>query len=244
MSLRALGARQSILSAAGRVAAARTCTPLVSMHYSSSTSKEPKALEPKAKANSIIDALPGNSVLSKTGILGTSAAAAIYAISNELYVFNEESILLVTFLAFSGLVAKFLAPLYKDFADSRIAKVSSILNASRTKHVDAVKERINAISELNNVTNTTKVLFDVSKETVELEAKAFELKQEVDLLTEAKSVLDSWVRYEASLRSMKQQQLAAAVIQKVESELQNSDFQKRVLQQAITEVEQLLSKVK
>ena len=44
----------------------------------------PAPQEPKAKAQSIIDAMPGNSVLSKTGILGTSAAAAVYAISNEL----------------------------------------------------------------------------------------------------------------------------------------------------------------
>ncbi|EDO16884.1 hypothetical protein Kpol_1024p38 [Vanderwaltozyma polyspora DSM 70294] len=204
----------------------------------------PAPQEPKDKATSIINALPGNSILSKTGILATSAAAAVYAISNELYVVNDETILVCTFLGFTTLIAKLLAPAYKDFADSRVKKVSEILNTSRTKHVDAVKERIESVSELKNVTETTKVLFDVSKETVELEAKAFELQQKVDLATEAKSVLDSWVRYEASIRKLQQRQIAESVIAKVQAELANPKFQDKVLQQSLTEVEQLFAKAK
>ena len=36
-----------------------------------------------------------------------------------------------------------------------------------------------------------------TQETAELEAKAFELQQRTEYAAEAKSVLDSWVRYEA-----------------------------------------------
>lgn len=204
----------------------------------------PAPQEPKAKANSIIDALPGNSILSKTGILGTSAAAAIYAISNELYVINDESILLATFLGFSYIVVKFLAPGYKEWADARVKKVHDILNASRTKHVDAVKDRITSVSELQNVQDITKVLFEVSKETVQLEAEAFELKQKVDLAHEAKAVLDSWVRYEASVRQMQQKQLTESVLAKIKAELANPKFQDKVLQQSVGEVEQLFAKLK
>lgn len=107
-----------------------------------------------------------------------------------------------------------------------------------------MKDRIESVSELQNVSETTKVLFDVSKETVELEAKAFELKQKVELAHEAKSVLDSWVRYEASLRQLQQKQIAEGIISKVESELTNPKFQDRVLQQSIAEVEQVLANIK
>jgi F-type H+-transporting ATPase subunit b len=161
-----------------------------------------------------------------------------------LYVINDESILLLTFLGFTGLVAKYLAPAYKDFADARMKKVSDVLNASRNKHVEAVKDRIDSVSQLQNVAETTKVLFDVSKETVELESEAFELKQKVELAHEAKAVLDSWVRYEASLRQLEQRQLAKSVISRVQSELGNPKFQEKVLQQSISEIEQLLSKLK
>ncbi|KAH3687653.1 hypothetical protein WICPIJ_001370 [Wickerhamomyces pijperi] len=196
----------------------------------------------QTKASSIIDALPGNSGLTKTGILATGTAASIYAISNELYVVNEESILLATFLSFAAIVAKVVAPLYKDWADSRIQSVTDVLNASRTKHVNAVKERIECVSELKDVVNTTKVLFEISKETVELESQAFELKQKVDLAHEAKAVLDSWVRYEASVRQLQQEQLATAVISKVEKELASSKFQDKVLAESVAEIEKIFAK--
>lgn len=240
MSVRGLALRSASKSLLNQ--GIRRSPVVVGARYMSSTPE--KQTDPKTKANSIINAIPGNNILTKTGVLGTSAAAVIYAISNELYVVNDESILLLTFLGFTGLVAKYLAPAYKDFADSRMKKVSEILNASRNKHVEAVKDRIGSVSELQNVAETTKVLFDVSKETVELESEAFELRQKVELAHEAKSVLDSWVRYESSLRQLEQRQLTASVIAKVESELGNPKFQDKVLQQSITEIEQLLSKLK
>ncbi|CAL9732680.1 ATP synthase subunit 4, mitochondrial [Monosporozyma unispora] len=201
-------------------------------------------LDPKAKANSIIEALPGNTVLTKTGILGTSAAALVYAISNELYVVNEESILLVSFLAVGALLAKYVAPAYNNFAEARVKKVSDVLNASRQKHVDAVKDRITSVSALQNVSETTKVLFDVSKETVELEAKAFELKQQAELAHQAKSVLDSWVRYEDSLRRLEQKQIVESIIKNVHKELKDPKFQDKILQQSIADAEKILANLK
>ncbi|GAV51991.1 hypothetical protein ZYGR_0AF04630 [Zygosaccharomyces rouxii] len=239
MSLRALSLKASARPMVG-LAARRS--PVMGLRYMSTPTPSPE--EPKSKANSILEALPGNNALSKTGILGTSAAAIVYAISNELYVVNDESILLGTFLTFAALFAKYLAPGYKDWADARVKKVQDILNASRTRHVDAVKQRINSVSELQNVQDITNVLFQVSKETVQLEAQAFELKQKVDLAREAKSVLDSWVRYEASVRQLQQRQLTESVISKVQSELQNPKFQDKVLQQSISEVEQLFANLK
>lgn len=198
----------------------------------------------KAKASSIIDILPGNNAISKTGILATTAAGTVYAIANQLYIVNEETILVGTFFAFSAIVAKFVAPLYKDFADSRVKHVSDILNASRTKHVEAVQSRIDSVSQLKDVVSTTNALFDLSKETVELEAKAFELKQKVSLANEAKSTLDSWVRYEANVRQLEQEQLAKTVIAKVQKEIDNSRFQEKVLQQAVADVEKIFAEAK
>ncbi|AMD20811.1 HDR069Wp [Eremothecium sinecaudum] len=204
----------------------------------------PSNQDPKSKAVAILNSLPGNSALTKTGILATSAAAAVYAVSNELYILNAETILLGTFTGVCYLIVKFLAPAYSDFAEKRIKHVSDILNSSRTKHVEAVKTRIESVSELSNVAQTTKTLFDVSKETLELEAKVFELKQKQDVIKEATAVLDSWVRYEASVRQMQQQQVADSVIGKVQSEVANPKFQERVLQQSVAEVEKLFANLK
>ncbi|KAG7869909.1 hypothetical protein KL918_000113 [Ogataea parapolymorpha] len=201
-------------------------------------------VDPKTKANALIDSLPGNSFLSKTGILATTAAASVYAISSELYVVNDESILLVTFLGFIALISKAVAPLYGEMAKNRTDHVVGLLNQARADHVNAVKTRIDQVSNLKDVVSTTKALFEMSKETAALEAEAFELKQKVAVASEAKSVLDSWVRYEAQVRQHEQEQLASTVISKVQSELQNAKFQDKVLAQAVEEVEKLFAKEK
>lgn len=199
-------------------------------------------VEPKEKANSIVDALPGNSLISKTGILATSAAAAIYGISNELVVLHDETILVVTFSTFVALCAKFVAPLYTEWADGEIKKVNDLLNESKNKHVSAVKGRIESVSQLKSVVNTTKQLFDISRETAKLEAETFELKQKVAVANEAKATLDSWVRFEQQQRQLEQEQLLKSVLEKVNKEVENPKFQDRVLAEAVAEVEKVFAK--
>lgn len=199
-------------------------------------------VEPKEKANSIISALPGNNLISKTGILATSAAAAIYGISNELLIVHDETILLCTFTAFVGLCVKFVAPLYTEWADGEIKKVNDLLNESRNKHVSAVKSRIESVSQLKDVVATTKQLFDVSRETAKLEAESFELKQKLAVASEAKSTLDSWVRYEQQQRQLEQEQLIKSVLDKVNKELATPKFQDKVLAESVAEIEKIFAK--
>lgn len=181
-------------------------------------------------------------MISKTSILATSAAAAVYGISNELIVLHDETILVVTFATFTALCAKFIAPLYTEWADGEIKKVNDLLNESRTKHVSAVKERIDSVGQLKDVVSTTQALFAVSKETAELEAKSFELKQQLAVAHEAKSVLDSWVRYEQQQRQLEQQQLIKSVLDKVNKEIENPKFQEKILNESVAEVEKLFAK--
>ena len=102
-----------------------------------------------------------------------------------------------------------------------------------------MQDRIDSVNQLSEIVPTTKSLFAVSKETVELEAKAFELKQKVELAARAKEVLDSWVRYEASVRQREQSELAQTVISKVEKTLQDPKIQDQILKQAVADVEKL-----
>ncbi|CAG8796834.1 5186_t:CDS:2, partial [Racocetra fulgida] len=153
-----------------------------------------KDIDPKQKAHSIIDSLPGNSLLTKTGYITVGTGLVTLAISKELYVFNEETVVL---LAFIGLVV----PLYH--------------------HKDAVKERIDTIGQLGDIVDITKALFAMSKETARLEAEAFELKQKSAAAAEIKAVLDSWVRYEASLREREQKAHASYVMERVMAQLRD-----------------------
>lgn len=200
--------------------------------------------DPKQKAQSIVDALPGTNLLSKTGILATSAAAAIYGLSNGLIIIHDESILVLTFTIFSAMVVKFIAPLYTEWADGEIKKVNDLLNGARNKHIQAVENRIQSVGELKDVVSQTKDLFNLSKETAKYEAESFVLKQKLEVASEARNVLDSWVRFEQQQRQIEQEQLANSVIEKVNKEIENPKFQEKVLAEAVADVEKLFNKSK
>lgn len=80
---------------------------------------------------------------------------------------------------------------------------------------------------------------DHTKETAQLEAQAYELEQKTALAAEAKSVLDSWVRYEGQVKQRQQKELAENVIAKIQKELENPKVLQQILQQSIADVESM-----
>jgi len=150
--------------------------------------------------------------------------------------------------------------MYKDWADGQINKMKNILNSARKDHTNAVQTRIESVKELGGVVDITKNLFAVSKvfdtvmetndvlvhlayaqdqETAQLEAKAFELEQKTALVHEAKSVLDSWVRYEGQVKVRQQRELADSIISKIMKELENPKTLQQILQQSVADVESM-----
>lgn len=196
--------------------------------------------DPKTKAQSILDSLPGNSLLSKSAIMSSAAGLSIYAISSEYYVVNEESVVAFCLLSVWGALIKYGGPMYKEWAEAQNAKIKGILNAARADHTQAVQDRIDNVQQMGGVIDTTKALFEVSKETAQLEAKAYELEQTTALAAEAKTVLDSWVRYEGQVKQRQQRELAENVIAKVKKELENPKVLQQILQQSVADVERKL----
>ncbi|RYP82818.1 hypothetical protein DL769_001515 [Monosporascus sp. CRB-8-3] len=217
----------------------RTLPALTSLTATRPASNVPE--DPKTKAQSIIDALPGSSLVSKTAILSSAAGLSIYAISNEYYVVNEETVVAFCLLSVWGALIKYGGPLYKEWAQAQNEKIKNILNSARADHTQAVKDRIENVQQMGGVVDVTKALFAVSKETAELEAKAYELEQTTALAAEAKTVLDSWVRYESQVKQRQQKELAEAVIAKVKKELENPRALQQILQQSIADVERIVS---
>jgi len=207
------------------------------VRYSSNVPAE----EPKKKAQSILDALPGNSLISKTAILSSSAALSIYALSSEYYVMNEETVVAVCLLAVWGGLIKYGGPGYKAWAEAQNEKIKNILNSARADHTEAVKTRIEDVKQMSGVVDITKDLFAVSKETAKLEAQAFELEQKTAIAAEAKSVLESWVRYEGQVKQRQQKELAASIIAKVQKELENPKVLQQILQQSVADIEKIVS---
>lgn len=233
-------ARSAVGAPLLRPVLARRAAPTISVAAARYNSNVP-AEDPKKKAQSIIDALPGNSLLSKSAILSSAAGLSIYAISSEYYVMNEETIIAISLLSVWGALIKYGGPAYREWAETQNNKIKNILNSARADHTEAVKGRIEDVKQMGSVVEITKNLFEVSKETAKLEAEAFELEQKTALAAEAKTVLDSWVRYEGQVKQRQQKELAQSVIAKVQKELENPKVLQQILQQSVADVEKIVA---
>jgi hypothetical protein len=101
--------------------------------------------------------------VSKAAIMSAGAGVSVAAISNELYVVNEETIVAFCLLTVMWGAFHYLGPSYVSWADSQRKKMGDLLNAARENHTSSVKERIGTVNELSGVVNVTKNLFEVSK---------------------------------------------------------------------------------
>lgn len=119
--------------------------------------------DPKQKAQSVLDALPGNSLIAKTAILSAGAGLSVAAISNEVYVFNEESITALSLLTVYWAIWKYGGPMYSEWANKHVERVNNVLTSARADHKNAVKERYDSVKQLSGVVDVTKQLFEVSK---------------------------------------------------------------------------------
>jgi len=221
--------------------AQRALPAIASLTASRPASSNVPQQEPKAKAQSIVDSLPGNSIVSKTAILSSAAGLSAYAISTEYYVVNEETVVAFCLLSVWGALIKYGGPMYKEWAEAQNEKIRGILNSARSDHTQAVQDRISNVQQMGGVVDITKGLFEVSKETAQLEAKAYELEQKTAIAAEAKTVLDSWVRYEGQVKARQQKELAENIIAKVRKELENPKALAQILQQSVADVERIVS---
>ncbi|KAH9852163.1 ATP synthase [Lenzites betulinus] len=202
-----------------------------------SSSKPP----PEERAAEIINSLPSSpNLVTKTGsvILGSGLLAT--AISQELYVVNEETVIAAGFFILIGFIYKAVKEPYRDWAQGHINRVKDILNASRTEHTQVVKDRIQSVEQMKDVVSVTEGLFALSKETAQLESEAFVQRQKVALATEVKAVLDSWVRFEQQAKESEQADLVKTVVENVLKNLNNEKTQREILTGALAEIEQLV----
>ncbi|KAK4181211.1 putative mitochondrial ATP synthase subunit 4 precursor [Triangularia setosa] len=234
-------ARSALGAARLRPSIAPRALPALSTLVTARNSSGVPAQDPKSKAQSLIDALPGSNLLSKSAILSSFTGLSIYALSNEYYVVNEETVVAFCLLSVWAALIKFGGPAYKEWAEGQNKKILDILNSARADHTQAVKARIEDVQQMSGVIDVTKSLFAVSKETAKLEAEAYELEQRTALAAEAKHVLDSWVRYESQVKQRQQKELAASIIAKVQKELENPKTLQQILQQSVADVEKIVS---
>ena len=66
------------------------------------------------------------------------------------------------------------------------------------------------------------------------------MEQRTALAAEAKTVLDSWIRYEGQVKQRQQRELADSIISKINKELENPKVLQQILQQSVADVEKIV----
>lgn len=102
-------------------------------------------------------------MISKTAILSSGAGLSIFAISNEIYVINDETIVMIATFSVFWALFKYGGPMYTEWAQGQISKLKGILNAAKEDHKSAVRKRLDNVKQLSSVVDVTKQLFEVSK---------------------------------------------------------------------------------
>ncbi|KAJ3145093.1 atp4 subunit B of the stator stalk of mitochondrial F1F0 ATP synthase [Irineochytrium annulatum] len=209
--------------------------PVSGRSYSTEVTKTEQ--DPAAAASSLISLFPGSTPAAKAGSVLLFSSIAAWLISKEIYIVDGEFFELgclfgAYYIWWSG--GKEGA---KEYFEDRQSTIRNVLNAAREEHKEVVRERMTHIAKLSDVVDVTKSLFGTAKDIAKLEAECYELKQRVAYTQEVKSVLDSWVRYETSVREREQRVLAESVIQKIRSQLMEPGMQNKILQQAVADVE-------
>ena len=76
---------------------------------------------------------------------------------------NEETVVAFCLFSIFVAIAKYGGPMYKEWAEGQVNKIRDILNSARADHTQAVKDRIESVSQMSGVVDVTKSLFEVSK---------------------------------------------------------------------------------
>ncbi|EEB05808.1 F0-ATPase subunit [Schizosaccharomyces japonicus yFS275] len=208
----------------------------------SSSSPAPKRPPPAEKAASLLNKLPSTSLLTKSGFLTVTAAGLAAAISRDIYIVNEESVVAAAFVGVLLVLGTLGRKAFSQGAQQAAERVTKVLQDARENHVDIVRHRIDQVASLQDAEEVTKLLYDTARDLAKTEAEVFALQQQVAVVQEARSVLDSWVHYEAAVRAAEQQQIVKDVIRRATTRLQNPRVQAAVMEESLTSIEDLLKK--
>ncbi|OMH85576.1 ATP synthase subunit 4, mitochondrial [Zancudomyces culisetae] len=188
------------------------------------------------KATSIIASLPGDSMVTKTGYIAAATGLTALLISKEIYVFNEETVILAAFASLVTLLYTKVREPMKQWGNEYRETLRDTMNSARQQHLELVDSKISSLSQLSNINAVNSDLFALSKEIVKMEAEIFEKQQEIAFINEVKAVLDSHVRYERSVRESEQKQVAEKIVTNIRGLLKNPKFQQDLVQECLADL--------
>ena len=183
--------------------------------------------------------VPGNSLLTKTGVVATGTGLAAVAISKELLLLHPETIVLGAFAGMVVLLHKQLSPVVANELDTRAEDIRKTLAAAGEARKSALLGEIETTKSTAEIVDVTKEVFALTKEitTMQAEIRQRELKRAIG--AQFKSKLDYIAQLEAQKRALEQAKIVEHLRARVLEAIQDPKFQTELLKKCVTDLENL-----
>ena len=194
---------------------------------------------PVAKANSLLDLVPGNSLLTKTGVVATGVGLTAVAISKEFLLLHPETIVLGAFAGMVVFLHQQVTPIVANELDTRADEIRKHLNAAGDARKANLLNEIEATKGNTETVGITKEIFAISKDITVLQAQIRERELRRAIGTQIKFKLDYIAQLEAQKRQLEQQKVLEALRARVAEAIQDPKFQNELLKKVVVDLESL-----
>ena len=192
-----------------------------------------------AKANGLLDLVPGNSLLTKTGVVATGVGVAAVAISKEYLLLHPETIVLGAFAGMVVFLHQQLSPVVANELDTRADDIRKQLNVAGEQRKASLLSEIEATKGTTEVVAITKELFAITKDVATLQAQIRERELRRAIGAQFKAKLDYIAQLEAQKRILEQQKIVDNLRARISEAIQDPKFQTAVLTKCISDIESL-----
>jgi len=199
----------------------------------------PSTVEPKTQANALINAIPGNSMLTKTGVVALGAGLFAVGISKELILIHPETIIVGCFGGIVYLLSQQLAPVIKGELESYIDNIRKAVNENREKEIASFHDEIQKLKDVELAVPLTKELFSMHKEIVLMNKTLAEYNVRKNTINSIKSKMDAIAALEAQQRASEQGELLGLLRSRVMTAIKDPKFQENYLKKCISDIESM-----
>jgi F-type H+-transporting ATPase subunit b len=192
-----------------------------------------------AKANGLLDLVPGNSLLTKTGVVATGVGLTAVAVSKELLLLHPETIVLGAFAGMVVLLHQQLTPVVANELDTRADEIRKQLNVAGDARKASLLSEIETTKGTTEVVAVTKELFTITKEVATLQAQIRERELRRAIGAQFRAKLDYIAQLEAQKRALEQQKIIDNLRARITEAIQDPKFQTELLKKCVTDLESL-----
>lgn len=151
--------------------------------------------------------------------IGTGLMAGL--IANDIYIFNEESLILMSFLLFSRFLYLKAGPPLREYLEAYAEGIRSKFVSSAVQEKEFLKSEIADLEGFRDYVDVAKSFCELKRETILLEAELHEVKQKYELMNSIKMSLNEHVRAANEKRENDRRLAVSNLIQSVMEELKD-----------------------